>query len=373
MKDTHTVIVGGGVIGLSIAWRLARAGRRVTIVERGKIGYEASRLAAGILGAAAEVGFEESELYDLCRHSLEIWPDFVRELEADSGMVVDYRSNGTLIVANDRDSTEALRREYAFQQEQGYSVEWLSASDVLEVEPFLSPKIVAAVRAPKDHSVDNRKVLKALHASILKLGGTVLEHTEVRELDMKGPEVLTHLRIGEPLKSSSVVLSVGAWSRQIGGIPEAAVPPVRPVKGQILELQMEDPFTLHHVIRGPGAYLVPRSDGRLIVGATSEEMGFDKRLTAGGVYKVLEGAWEVVPGIYDQKMLFADVGLRPGSRDHQPIFGFADDPRLYIATGHFRHGVVLAAVTAMESAKSMLSGSESKKYAHFSPSRFTSS
>ena len=373
MKDAHTVVVGGGIIGLSIAWRLARAGRKVTVIEKGQTGHEASRLAAGMLAASAEVGFEEFELYELCRNSLNVWPEYVRELEADSGMDVDYRSNGTLIVADDRDAAEALRRGYAFQQQHGYPVEWLNGSEALEVEPFLSPRIVAAVRASEDHAVDNRMVLKALHASILKLGGTILEHTEVLKLDMSGLDVSVQTIKDKPISASSVVLSAGPWSPQIEGIPHAWIPPVRPVKGQILELKMEDPFRLQHVVRGPGAYLVPRTDGRLIVGATSEEMGFDKRLTAGGVYKVLEGAWELVPGIYDQELLNAEVGLRPGSRDHQPIFGLTDDPRLYIATGHYRHGVVLSAVTALESTKSILSGAESSEYAYFSPRRFTSS
>lgn len=370
MKDTHTLIVGGGIIGLSVAWRLVRKGARVTVLERNECGQQASRLAAGMLAVAAEVGFEEFELYDLSRESLKRWPEFSRELEADSGINVDYRSNGTLIVADNRDAAEALRRDFEFQTGQGYPVEWLTKSEALEAEPFLSPRIVAAVRAPGDHSVDNRLVMDGLRIAVEKLGGEIREQCRVESMDFSGTLVTLTISGGETIRGEHVVLAAGAWSRQIDGLPTEWLPPVRPVKGQILELQMVSPFSLEHVIRGPDAYMVPRSDGRLVVGATSEDMGFDTRLTAGGVHTILQGAYDIVPGIYDLEMLDADVGLRPGSRDNQPIVGFAPDPRLFIATGHYRHGVVLAAVTAEESADSIMSGRDSDVFEFFSPRRF---
>lgn len=345
----------------------------VTVLERGETGQEASRVAAGMLAASAEVGFEEFELYSLCRESLRRWPEFARELEADSGVQVDYRAHGTLIVAEDRDAAAALQRGFDFQKEHDYPVEWLTKAETLDLEPFLSPRIIASVRASEDHAVDNRMVLKGLREAVLKLGGTIHEHALVEHVDLSGESVTVRLAGGRLFEGSKVVLAAGAWSRRITGLPESFVPPVRPVKGQILEMKMEAPFSLNHVIRGRGAYLVPRTDGRLIVGATSEEMGFDKRLTAGGVYKILEGAWELMPGIYDLELSGLDVGLRPGSRDHQPIVGYCNDRRVFIATGHYRHGVILSAVTALEASESLASDTDSTVLDFFSPNRFQAS
>lgn len=367
-----TIIIGGGVIGLSIAWRLARRGEDVLVLERGETGQEASRVAAGMLAAAAEVGFEEPELYALCRTSLKHWPAFAAELESESGMSLDYSSFGTLVVADDRDAAEALRRGYRFQKEQGYPVDWLSGAEALEREPFLSPRIVAAVSVPEDHSVDNRKLLRALVAAITSHGGGIRELATVEHLDFSAKRVRVELADGEVVEADRIVVAAGAWSAGISGLEGAFKPPVRPVKGQILELKMVAPFALNHVVRGPKAYLVPRKDGRLIVGATSEEMGFDRSMTVGGVHGILDGAWEIVPGILDQELLSIDVGFRPASRDHQPIVGPTSDPRVFMATGHYRHGIVLSAVTATASEQMLLDGSTDDVMTFFSPQRFDS-
>ncbi len=371
MNETAKVVIGGGIIGLSIAWRLVKEGQNVTVVERGQVGQEASRVAAGMLAASAEVGYEEFELYALCRESLRLWPNFALELEQDSGINVDYRSNGTLIVADDRDAAVALKRGFDFQKEHQYPVEWLTREETLALEPFLSPRIVASVFASEDHAVDNRMVIKGLREAILRHGGVIKENSTVESVDLSGTNVVVHVQGQDSVIADTVVVAAGAWSRQIAGLPPEFVPPVRPVKGQILELKMERPFELNHVVRGRKAYLVPRTDGRLIVGATSEEMGFDKRMTAGGVHAVLDGAWDMVPGILDLELSSIDVGLRPGSRDHQPIVGYSNDRRIFIATGHYRHGVILSAVTAVESAKSILSGNDSAVLRYFSPKRFS--
>jgi len=323
-----------------------------------------------MLAASAEVGFEEPELYELCRDALRCWPQYASELESDSGIDLGYSSTGTLVVADDRDASEALRRAFRFQQDQGYPVEWLSGSEAIEREPMLSPRIVAAVSIPEDHAVDNRKVLAALKTAIPALGGTILEHSEVIDIDLSHDDVRIRLESGEVMSSHKVVLAAGAWSGLIPGLAPELKPPVRPVKGQILELRTIEPFELKHVIRGPKAYLVPRSDGRLIVGATSEEMGFDARMTVGGVYAVMDGAWEIVPGILDQELVSIDVGFRPGSRDHQPIVGHSSDPRLFVATGHYRHGIVLSAVTAMASERMLVDGQDDERLAFFTPHRF---
>ena len=368
--NLSVIIVGGGTIGLSIGWEVARAGADVTLFDRDAVGRGTSWLAAGMLAPDAEIGFEEIDLYGLSRESLSRWPAFARELEKATGHAIDYRDEGTLVVADDRDSAEALRRLYRFQKEQGLAVEWLTGMEALEIEPFLAPRLAAAVFAPGDHQVDNRRLLGALRAAFLEAGGTLRERTSVQGLvpDDECPAAV--LEGGERVNADVVVVAAGVWSGGIGGLEPSARPPVRPVKGQMIELKMERPFDLRHVVRGPDAYLAPKSDGRLLVGATTEEMGFDTRVTAGGLYHLLEGAWEVVPGIYDLPVQDTWAGLRPGSRDHAPLLGRSAAPGILFATGHYRHGVLLTPVTAQEMARLALTGETSTWLEPFSPLRF---
>ncbi len=372
-RNADTLIVGGGIIGLSIAWRLARTGHRVTVLERDTAGAHASRMAAGMLAATAEVGYEEFDLYALCTHSVIRWASFASELEEDSGIPVDFRSEGTMVVARDPDAARALRRAFEFQQEHGFEVQWLTRAEALEREPFLSPRIAAAVYAADDHSVDNRAVIHALVAAIRKLGGRVEEQTAVTEITMDASGSNHHVRTAPgntEWTAPQIVLAAGAWSHGVPGLPDEVRPPVRPVKGQILTLRMEAPFKLEHVVRGARAYLVPRSDGRLVIGATSEEMGFNTELTAGGMWSILDGARELVPGVHDLPVMETNVGLRPGSRDHQPIVGWSAVPGLFVATGHYRHGVILSSATADAAADALL-GRDMPTIMHpFSPTRF---
>lgn len=371
MSDRPILIVGGGAIGLGIGWELVRQGCSVTVFERDRAGRGTSWLAAGMLAPDAELQFEELDLYRLSRESLRRWPDFARALENASGRTVDYRTEGTLIVADDPDSAAALRRLYTFQREHGLAVEWLTGAEALEREPFLAPRLAAAVYAPSDHQVDNRRMLEALKAAFQQAGGVLHEQTPVQAVvpDAAVPAVVTEA--GDRIEGSTVILAAGVWSRRIDGLAADVKPPVRPLKGQMLELKSEPPFGLRHVVRGPDAYLAPKSDGRVLVGATSEEMGFDTTVTAGGLYKVLEGAWEVVPGIYDLPVTDTWAGLRPASRDHAPILGTAA-PGVIVATGHYRHGILLTPVTAQEVARLVLTGETSAWLDPFSPLRFSS-
>lgn len=370
MSRSNILIIGGGIVGLSIARDLLGRGADVTVFERGQVGREASYVAGGMLAASAEVGFEEFDLYRLCAESLSRWPEFAFDLEAETGIDLDYRDEGSLIVAEDRDASEALRRAYDFQREHGFNVEWQSSTEALEREPFLSPRIAAAVFAPEDHAVDNRMVLRALARSIEQRGGTIRENTPVSAIERTPGGMNVTLEDGTRASGDIVVLAAGPWSRSIAGLPEEVRPPVRPVKGQLLELRMKPPFRLGHVVRRRGAYLVPRSDGRLIVGATSEEMGFDTEITAGGLYSVLDMAWEIVPGIYDLPVIDTLAGLRPGSRDHQPLIGWSGVDGLFMATGHYRHGILLSVVTAMESGSMIMGGRTPEILEPFSPKRF---
>ncbi len=361
------MIVGGGIIGLSIGWLLAEAGGRVVILERDRAGRATSWLAAGMLAADAEMGFEERDLYELSRESLRRWPAFAERLQGRSGVDVDLRAEETLVAADDRDSAEALRRVYEFQHAEGLGVRWLSGNEARDVEPFLAPRLVAAVLSRDDRQVDNRAVVEGLIKAFAAAGGELRESANVTAMH-PGARPHVVLADGERITASKVVLAAGAWSRLIEGIPSELRPAVRPVKGQMLQLRMVEPFRLTHVVRGPGAYLAPKSDGRLLVGATSEEMGFNTDVTAGGLYHILEHAWEVVPGIYDLPVEDVWSGLRPASQDHRPLIGEAMEGVIY-ATGHYRHGILLAPVTAEEVARLVLEGETSDWIAPFAPHR----
>lgn len=370
-ESPHVLIVGAGVIGLSIGWELQRAGHNVTLFDKGEAGREASWQAGGMLAPAAEIGFEEPDLYRFSRESTALWPEFVRGLEAAADLSVDFRSEGTLVVADDADSQERLRRTYEFQMEEGLNVRWLTGSEARDLEPFLAPRVSAAVFSPDDVQVDNRKLIDALVQAIRKNGGTVRDHSVVRRINPDASRPSIELENGEEVTGEVIVLAAGAWSRQIEGLPDDAKPPVRPVKGQMIELRMVRPFDLQHVVRGPHGYLVPKPSGRLLIGSTMEEMGFETEVTAGGLYKLLEGAWEIVPGIYDLPVKDTWAGLRPASRDHEPIIGFSSAPGVFIATGHFRHGVMLAPLTARVSADVILGRETSDWPGPFSPLRFS--
>ncbi|MEL6772117.1 MAG: glycine oxidase ThiO [Bacteroidota bacterium] len=373
------LVVGGGVVGLGVAWRLGQRGARVAVLEKGEVGRGASWAAAGMLAPVAELGFEELDLYALSRESLRRWPTFARDLEAETGQSVDYCTDGTLVVAPDRDDAAALRRSFRFQQEHGAEVRWLSRDAALDLEPFLSPRIAAAVHAPGDHQVDNRGLVEALRVAVDQHEGIVLHvGVGVRAIypDAAQPRVV--LDDGSERSARQVVLAAGAWSRSVDGLAPAEVP-IRPVKGQMLSLRMDapvagPPFGLRHVVRAPHAYLVPKSDGRLVIGATSEEQSFDTRVTAGGLYRLLEGAWEACPGIEDLDVIETWAGLRPASRDHAPLLGDLA-PGVVAATGHYRHGILLTPVTADEIAAliiARLAGSAAMPdvLAPFAPGRF---
>lgn len=369
--DDSVLIVGGGAIGLGIGFELVRRGTPVTILEKGRAGRGTSWQAAGMLAPDAEIEFEELELYRLNRESLRRWPAFAERVENASGRTVDYRTEGTLIVADDRDSAEALQRHFSFQKEQGLNVEWMTGEEAREVEPFLAPGLSAAVFAPSDHQVDNRRFVEALQEAFVDEGGTLQERTPVEAVvpDADRPAVRTE--DGARLEAGQVVIAAGVWSRELDGLEPVAQPPVRPVKGQIIQLRRTAPFDLQHVVRGPEAYLAPKSDGRIVVGATSEERGFDTTVTAGGLYDLLEGAWEVVPGIYDLPVDETWAGLRPASRDHAPLLGPTEAPGVHLATGHYRHGILLTPVTAEEMATLLETGETSSWLEPFSPTRFS--
>lgn len=366
------IIVGAGVIGLSLAWKLASGGLPVVVFDSGEAGQGATHAAAGMLATCTELEPGEEWLLPLNRRSQQMWPDFAGELERASGVAVDLREEGTLHVALNADEQARLRHHYTLQEKAGLPVAWLNPGEVRAREPFLA-NATGAVFAAGDHQVDNRKVAAALRVATSASGAELRERAPVDRIVVADGRVTGVEAGGAFHPASTVVLAAGAWSRAIGGLTPATRPPVRPIKGQMLALGMPaDAPLLRHVVWASGIYLVPRRDGRLIVGATAEERGFDGRMTAGGVLSLLQNAWRALPGIEELPLVETWTGFRPGSRDDAPILGEGPVAGLVYATGHHRNGILQTPVTADIIARLILTGESDPLAAPFAFDRFGS-
>ncbi len=368
-----TLIVGAGVVGLGIGWKLAQRGEPVTVLERGAAGREASWAAAGMLAPATEVHYQEDTNLGLGLESMRLYPDFVAELEALTGESVDYRTEGALAVAMTADEAADLKALFEYQLALGLPVRWMSADAARELEPSLTPQVTAAVLCGMDHQIDNRRLVQALKTAFLKSGGSLREHCEVTHVDCSGGGFRSVRTPDAELRARRVVIAAGSWSGMLPGLPEEIRPPVRPVKGQILSLRMPNQDFLRHMVRAPHSYLAPKNDGRLIVGATVEEMGFDRSLTAGGLYSLLRGAWETLPVVYELPIQEMWAGFRPGSRDNAPMMGESSVAGVFMATGHHRNGILFTPATATYMSQLLLEGTVADAIKPFSPQRFSAS
>jgi glycine oxidase len=337
--------VGGGLIGLSAAWRARARGLGVVVLDRGELGRGTSHVSAGMLAPISEADAGEQALLRLGLESAKAWPAFAEELREASGVDVDYRAQGTLLVARDRDEAEALERELALRARFGLRAERLRPSQARRLESALAPTVRLALDVPDDHAVDPRLVVAALARAAERAGAVLRPGAEVVELR---PGTGAVLRDGEVVRAGRIVVAAGPWSGALPGVPEDARVPVRPVKGQSLRLR--DPAgagLIERVMRWDGGYLVPRTDGRFVLGATSEERGFDTAMTGGGVHDLLRDASELIPGVLELEVEELIAGLRPGTPDNAPIVGASPAaPEIVWATGHYRNGALLTPVTA---------------------------
>jgi glycine oxidase len=368
-------VIGGGTIGLASAWKIAQHGGRVVVLDDA-IGRGASWAAAGMLAPVTEVHHGEEALLHLNLESSRMYEQFAAELEEASGCNVGYRRCGTLLVARDRDDNAALEETYRFQQRLGLPVERLRSGQCREVEPALTPSVRGGILVPGDHQVDNRALLAALKGACKRLG--------VRFVPARASKIdVEHGRIrgvtatdSTSIQCDHVVLAAGVWSGAIDGIPDEVRPPLRPVKGQLLHLRRRSsalsgaaPLSGHN-IRGIDVYLVVRSDGRVVVGATSEEQGFDQTVTAGGVFGLLRDAYELVPGVTELELTETVAGLRPATPDNAPVIGATALDGLIMATGHYRNGVLLTPITAAAVAALVTGSAVPEGIEDFSPRRF---
>jgi glycine oxidase len=372
-ERTDAIVIGGGVIGLALGWRAARAGLAVAVVDPAP-GSGASSVAAGILGPVAEVGYGEEPLLRLSLAAAERYPSFVAELAADSGADPGYRECGTLAVAMDADDAAALDELYAFQRELGLSVQRLTARACRELEPLLAPTVASGLLVPGDHQIDNRRLVTALLAAVERSPvRLVRDRAELLVEDDRAVGV--RLASGDELRAETVVLAAGHASAAVPGLPATVIPPIRPVKGQILRLRMSGGYrdvlsrTLRGMVRGTSVYLVPRTDGELVVGATVEERA-DSTVTAGAVYELLRAARKVFPVIDELELVETTAGLRPGSPDNAPLLGPTALAGLALATGHYRNGILLAPVTADLLTDFLVTGTVPELAEPFTPDRF---
>ncbi|TMR97003.1 FAD-dependent oxidoreductase [Nonomuraea basaltis] len=407
------VIVGGGIVGLAIAWRLARAGRPVTVVDPAPASG-ASHAAAGMLAPVSEVTYTEAPLLRLGMASLRRWPAFAAELAEDAGLTtagvphdggltddgghegaagtpglgffggagigdgarraLDLRADGTLDVAFGADDLAALDELAAFMEKLGLPVERLTGRECRRLEPMLAPSVRGGLLAPGDAWVDPRRVTSALLAALDRLNVPLIR-ARAGGLLREDDGGVVGVRLEPPpdggetpseIRAERVVLAAGAWSGELAEVP------VRPVKGQIMRLRSPRPLLSRCVrgtVHGSYVYLVPRGDGELVVGATQEELGFDTTVTAGGLYQLLRDARELVPGVTELEVADVVAGLRPGTPDNLPIIGPSGTPGLALATGHHRGGVLLTPLTAALLVEGA-SGEEGELAALCSPGRF---
>ena len=377
-RPSDVLVIGGGIIGLVTAWRAAQRGLATALVDP-EPGGGAAQVAAGMLAAVTELHYGEETLLGLNLASARRYPEFVAELTEASGRDPGYRQCGTLAVALDADDRAHLRDLHALQSRCGLASQWLTGRECRRLEPMLAPGVRGGLRVDGDHQIDPRRLAAAL-LTACERAGVRLHRTWAQRLTVEGDRATGVVTAdGTALGAGRVVLAAGSLSGRLEGVPADVLPPVRPVKGQVLRLAVprdRPPLlnrTVRAVVRGSHVYLVPRENGELVVGATSEELGWDTTVTAGGVYELLRDAHELVPGITELPLTETRAGLRPGSPDNAPLLGPTALEGLLLATGHFRNGVLLTPVTGDVLAHVLTTGELPAEARPFSPRRFGAS
>ena len=366
------LIVGGGVIGLAVAWRAAARGLTVTVVDPAPASG-ASHVAAGMITPVSEATYGEEPLLHLGLASRDRYPGFVAELEELTGTGTGFRDDGLLQVAFDADDLAALDELRRFQEAVGVRTEALTGRDCRRLEPLLAPSVRGGLLAGDDGAIDPRRLCAALLTAVERSGCTLVRDRASGLLVEHDTAVGVRLAAGGELRAGQVVLAAGCWSGELAGLPPGVLPPIRPVKGQILRLRARLPFLTRctrGLVKGSSIYLVPRADGEVVAGATQEEQGFDTTVTAGGLWEMLRDARELVPGITELEFAEVVAGLRPGSPDNAPILGPTRLAGLHLAGGHYRSGILLTPVTADVIAEILTTGQVPEVAKHFTAERF---
>lgn len=371
MKNSSNsiLIIGGGVFGLTIGWMLARERQSVTVLEQGQAGRGATWAAAGMLMPWKLSDSFSDDLFALQRHSHQLWPVFAADLTRATGIYLAYQTEGRYFISVSEQSARRMRRQFEFHREAGLPVEWLTGDQARQQQPVLGPEVTAAIFSPAGHWIDNRQVVPALREAFLRAGGTLREHIQVKGIIVENNDVRgVHLADGGPIPANTVIVAAGAWSSQLEGLPLLLRDMVHPRKGQMLVLQMDtvSPLVRHNFI-GP-VYLVPRPDGRLIIGTTVErDAGFNTQPTAGGVFHMLRKARQMVPGVDDLPLKEFSAGLRPTALERLPLLGPTNVNGLLAAMGGHSYGILLAPAVGQAIAHVVLTGEVPDLIAAFVP------
>ena len=369
-ESADVIVVGGGVIGLSVARALAHKGvGKVVIIERGQLGKEASFAAAGMLAPQAEAN-EADDFFKLCCRSRDLYPTFASELFAETGIDIELDKTGTLYCAFSEHDQQEIERRYDWQQQAGLLVEQLTAQEALELEPNIAPNLREALKFPADIQVENRQLLLALIAANQKLGVKSYPETTVDSLEVQRGRIAGINTSRGFLSARKVIIASGAWTSFIkleNASPQISIEPVR---GQMVCYQTE-PAIAHHVIYSPRGYVVPRRDGRLLAGSTTEEVGFMKEVTETGLQLIRANAHEIAPALSRLAPVDSWAGLRPRAIDELPVLGKASETEgLHFATGHYRNGILLAPLTGELIAGLIADNVVTQELQTFTPDRF---
>jgi glycine oxidase len=343
MKTADILIIGGGIIGCSIAYELSREQVRVLLLERDRIGGEASGEAAGMLAPQAEA-LPRGPFLDLCLRSREMFAPLSRELKAETGIDIEYLASGILYLFLTEEDEVSGKRMFEEQRSHGLRVEWWDPHQIRQAEPQVTPEVRAALYLPDDHQVQNARMVRALYLSAARRGVEFLQGSPVTGILRDGDRVVGVRSLTETYHAAKVVVAAGAWSGTVGQLFGIDIP-VRPVRGQLLSLETRGAL-FRHILYTSRGYLVPRLSGEVVVGSTVEFVGFEKWVTAAGVEGLLTAAREVVPVLAARPLVHAWAGFRPWSPDALPYLDAVQGaPGLFIASGHFRNGILLAPIT----------------------------
>jgi glycine oxidase len=370
-KTAEVIIVGGGVIGLSIARELARRGvSDIVLFDKGELGQEASWAAGGILAPQVEAD-RADDFFNLATASRDLYPRFAQALHEETGIDVELDQTGTLYLGfNENDEVE-LRQRFAWQQRTGLRVQWLNSKDLRRLEPNISPEVRCALRFPDDWQIENRKLVQALITANERLGVRLLPKCEVTSLRVERDRVAGVEVANGMISAAVVIVCAGAWTSSLTISVSSARIEIEPVRGQMLCFEPRTQLA-QHVIYSSRGYLVPRRDGRLLAGSTSEQVGFDNRVTEQAVNSISSMASEIVPALRTARLIDSWAGLRPRAIDDLPVIGpDVAVEGLFYATGHYRNGILLTPITAKLLADCVTEGLKSPLLASFSPHRLS--
>ncbi len=362
-------IIGGGVIGLSVGWRLAQAGCRVDVFERHRTGQGASWAAAGMLAAGAEAMPGEAANFELGRRSQALWSEFATQLERAAGQSIEYRTEGTVVTSLKKADQDKVRQQFEFLETRGARVSWLTGEEVRGREPVLSRAVCGGYFSSDDGQVNNRKLVMALRQAVGEAGGIVHEGQRVLGVEVTNGSATGVIADSGLAPAEIVVVACGLGSKELK-IKDLMEIPMIPVKGQMMALSMGEAY-LSHVVRTGDVYLVPRRSGRLVVGATSERGRDDDLATEEGLAALKNGVAALAPDLASLPLEETWAGVRPGTRDGLPILGSCTIPDLILATGHYRNGILWTPITAALVTELIVSGRSSDLLKSFSLNRFS--